>query len=416
MGRSFVRRGRTRGAARLRRSTAFAVTVAVVVGATGLAGGQPAPTEPPAVAPTSCAAHAPATGPDYDAIVSRPIGPWQAGDAPHQYALPDGRALWLWNDSFVNPVAPGGPITSDSSFVRNVAMLEDGACFTVLNPADADDDYGDFLTAATPGHWLWPLGGVVVGARLEVFLVELAPLGPPTWALNFDPVRTVIATFDASSLALLAVQAAPDAGIDPVYGTAAVRDGDDVYLFGNSLRYGDTASATYVARVPIGQLTTGPYAYWTGQGWSPNRTAARPVVDPGGYSYILSPQLVGNQWVAVTKADDFFGDHLDILGAPEPTGPWSVAATVPAPARPAAGQNTYGASALMYLRSGGRLIVGWSNNNFSYAPVATEPLLYRPTFVDVALPPALLHNKTRTANTVPPPRVVPLAGAGPSAQ
>src|SRR5690348_11370836 len=96
------------------RRAALAVAVASVLAVpTVPAGAQepppvPPPPEPelPVIPPTVCLDHEPETAADYNAFFGRALGMWQAGDVPHRYPLPDGRVLWLLNDSFLSPVDP----------------------------------------------------------------------------------------------------------------------------------------------------------------------------------------------------------------------------------------------------------------------------------------------------------------------
>jgi hypothetical protein len=350
----------------------------------------------PVIPPTVCLDHEPETASDYNAVFAGTVGMWQAGDGPHRYPLPDGRVLWLLNDSFLSPTDPAGPLTADSGFVHNVAFEQSGRCVTALAGLDADNHPQPFFADPSPGHWYWPLGGVVQGNDLLVFLAELSAPQPLSWALRLTARRTAIASIDWRSLTIEGVRPAPDGGVAPFYGYSVVDDGSYTYLFGNNLVYGDNTK-TSVARVPTGHVGTSPYEYWTGSSWSPSRADATAVYDPGGYSRALDVALVADRWYAVTKVDDFFGASIDILGAAGPTGPWTVGATFSVPAKPTAGQNTYNAALVGELRAGGRIVVVWSNNNFNYAPVAADPSLYRPTFGDVQLPRVLLRHRTRAA-------------------
>jgi hypothetical protein len=362
--------------------------------------------ELPVISPTVCLDHDPETAADYNAFFGGGLGMWQAGDVPHRYPLPDGRVLWLLNDSFVSPIDPAGPLTTDSGFVHNAAFVQSGPCVTALATLDADRHPLPYLADPAPGQWYWPLGGVVQGDNLVVFLAELSAPLPLSWALRLTPRRTMVATIDWRTLAVTSIQPAPDPGVAPFYGFAVVDDGTSTYVFGNDLVYG-TNTETWLARVPSGQVATMPYEYWTGSGWSPSRQDAEPVHDPGGYSYALEPALIADRWYAVTKRDEFFGTNVDILSAPAPTGPWKVGATFRVPGKARAGQNTYDAALLGETRAGGRVVVVWSNNNFDSAPVAADPSLYRPTFGDVQLPRELLRHRTRAAFS-PGPRAVAL--------
>src|SRR5205809_223584 len=163
----------------------LAVAVAAVL-VVPVAGAEEPPPEPelPVISPTVCLDHDPETAADYNAFFGAGLGMWQAGDVPHQYPLPDGRVLWLLNDSFVSPVDPAGPLTTDSGFVHNVAFVQSGPCVTALTTLDADHHPQPYFADPSPGRWYWPLGGVVHGDNLLVFLAEVSAPLPLSWALR----------------------------------------------------------------------------------------------------------------------------------------------------------------------------------------------------------------------------------------
>jgi hypothetical protein len=383
--------------------SAVLVLTAPTVG-TGVASSEtPPPPEPPPISPTVCIDRLPEYAANLNAFFGGPVGMWQAGDVPHHYPLPDGRTLWILNDSFLSTTETASPLTTDSTFVHSAGFVQDDLCLTALNTLDADNHPQPFFADPGPGHWYWPLGGTVQGDHLLVFLAELSAPQPLTWALHLTARRVMVASFDWRTLTLESLQPAPDAGVGPLYGFSVASDSAYTYLFGNNLVYGDHTSATYVARVPIGQVGAAPYQYWNGSSWSASRATAQPVHDPGGYSYAMNNAFVAGRWYGITKVNEFFGAQIDILTAPDPTGPWTIGASVAVPTKPAAGQNTYNADLIGQLYAGGRVIISWSNNNFDYAPVAADPSLYRPTFADIQLPPTLLQHRTRSAASPAPP-------------
>ena len=199
------------------------------------------------------------------------VGPWQAGDNPHFYPLPDGRTLWLLNDSFINPADPRGPITGASTFVHNAAFIQDGACLTLVNPVEAGGRPAPFLADPAPGRWYWPLGGTVEGGRLVVFFADMTAPLPLTWGLTMSTVGVVAAVFDPRTLALLSLGPAPDAGPSPAYGYSMASDGAWTYLFANNIVYGHATTANYVARG----------ARWSIADGAPTSTGRAPAGRPG---------------------------------------------------------------------------------------------------------------------------------------
>ncbi|HEV3294659.1 MAG TPA: hypothetical protein VG123_37235, partial [Streptosporangiaceae bacterium] len=54
-------------------------------------------------------------------------GQWNSGDNAVQVALPGGRALWLFNDSFYGPVRADGSVSAAELPVRNMLLLTSGS-------------------------------------------------------------------------------------------------------------------------------------------------------------------------------------------------------------------------------------------------------------------------------------------------
>jgi hypothetical protein len=95
---------------------------------------------------------------------------------------------------------------------------------------------------------------------------------------------------------------------------------------------------------------------------------------------------LGDRWLAIAKADDFFGSELLVLEAPVAQGPWVITRRIPVPTKTGTSDTvTYDGQAYPVLFAGDRIVVDWSNNHLQFPPVAARPSLYRPTFADIAL-------------------------------
>jgi hypothetical protein len=102
-----------------------------------------------------------------------------------------------------------------------------------------------------------------------------------------------------------------------------VRLGDDVIVY---IRTDD--GANYAARAPLDRLgERDAYAYWTGDGWSHEPSAARPMWQAPGEAYVPADNGVAvwrdeasGRWIAMYNADLA---SVAVRTAPEPWGPWS---------------------------------------------------------------------------------------------
>ena len=265
-----------------------------------------------------------------------------------------------------------------SFFAHNLLLIQDGKCFTMLHRGTSAKP-----TSFEPGNgekpsskWFWPMGAETSGGQVKMFWAEMAkdPYEPgPGDGLGWHPARLWLATYEANTMKRLSFGPAPNSGVNPMYGYAVANDGNYTYLFGNTFEqnlvreggyFGGQHSATamYLARVPLGQLNATP-EYRTADNWSSNAGDARPFVQRYWAENPMQPRYIDGQWVAATKVDGYWGDQLVVEVARHPWGPWTT--TEFRGLSPRGGDplmNTYHAHLLPYRSSSGSLIVTVSQN------------------------------------------------------
>jgi hypothetical protein len=372
------------------------------------------PESPPAAPPTAypttvtpagyvatdvgCAASTTAAA--LDAFFRERVGPVLGLDYQHVYPLGGDRYLWLFQDAFIDHT---GSATSfdQASFAHNAAMVQQGRCFTLLHrgtptaPKSFEPGTGEQVLS----RWFWPLGGELVGGRLQVFWAEMAKTADPSPpdGLGWVPVGTWLAGYDTTTLAKVSFRPAPASGVAPIYGFAVASDAEHTYLFGNSFDqnlarqggyYACPCSATrmYVARVPRGALDAQP-EFRTRDGWSPDAASAVPIVDRYYTENPMQPRWLDGRWVSVTKVDGYWGEELAIDVAPAPWGPWKT--TTRRVLSPRGGDplmNTYHAH-LMPWTAGGLVVSVSQNARDMLRDAWNRPDRYRPQFFSEAMPP-----------------------------
>lgn len=328
-----------------------------------------------------------------DAFFTARVGPLMGADYQHVVSLGGGRYAWFFQDAFIDQT--GGAVRLDQSyFVHNLVLLQDGACFTMLHrgtaAAPASFEQGTGENRATV--WFWPMGAQTVGNRLTMFWAQMVkdPYEPgPGDGLGWHPAGMYVATYNAKTLQRLSFGAAPNSGVNPLYGYAVADDGQFSYLFGNTfeqnlVREGGffgrqhSGTAMYLARVPSGQLTAVP-EYRTADGWSLNPADARPFVQRYWAENPMQPRFMDGQWVSVAKIDGYWGERMIVEVANHPWGPWT--ATAVQGLSPRGGDprmNTYHLHLLPWRSGNGSLIVTVSQNARSWRDAVARPDRYRP--------------------------------------
>ena len=321
-------------------------------------------------------------------------------------ALPDGRVLWLYGDTYTGRTASDGSLAPGWRLVHNSFILQDGACFHPImgGSPDARSD----LIPAPAGEWYWPTAGVVEptpsGDVLRVFSYhETHSAGPAPFNLVLLDMQ--ITTFTLPDLRFVGTQALPNRiGSDQTHpwGQAALVVGSTptptVYVFGRGTdpnATGPDAGRDHrVARVALGSLTTGPWQFYNGgttgtaADWSSDPTAAAlvtfvadsPALPSGISAKPYDPMFVvprpSGGYLAVGKLGEvvpgIFGTEISAWTAATPEGPWHYEGKIAATSIPG-NQYSYGARLELNL-PGGTPIVLYSVSSFD--DVTKDPSLY----------------------------------------
>jgi hypothetical protein len=157
-----------------------------------------------------------------------------------------------------------------------------------------------------------PLGGVTADVPYLFFAADSS--------VDFRTDGYGVARWDPKAERFIAVSLLWT-GDRPSYGSAAVLDGDFIYVFGGiPARF--LAADAYVARAPVDALTEpAAYEYWAGGGsWTPNPDAAMPLVEAG-----TSPSVVYDtehaRWLMAYTSP--LSDEITVRSGLGVTGPWS---------------------------------------------------------------------------------------------
>ena len=315
------------------------------------------------------------------------------GDYQHAYPLPDGRVLWLFQDTyFSNDDDLNNP---PNNAAHNAALVQDGTCWTSLGRQGLDF-VGDAQTIDS-GRWFWPLDGEIgFDGLLWIYFAEM--VNPTGTGANAGalPVKNWLAILDPNTLQQLYFAPAP-ATSPMLYGWSVVSNDQYSYLYGHCYRQflnpvagpgqfdSNCMPYDYLARVPLGHFDVRP-EYWNGSGWSSRAGDAAAIVGRGRANP-MSVQWFGDVYVSVTKIDDWWGGVIYVDSAPAPQGPWTNVRTIPVvqDRKCSDGCGNYSAFLMPWLDGNGDMTIGLSNGADYHLWLANGSL-YRPTFYSVPVP------------------------------
>lgn len=344
-------------------------------------------------------------------------GQWNSGDNAVQVALPGGRALWLFNDSFYGPVRADGSVSPAELPVRNMLLLTSGSgsSFTVNRTITGLAGQAAPAVPAVPGSpagsWAWPAGGIVEGNSVEAIYNVFAPYGPGPF--DYGPVGTEVVTMPLASLTRPSSYSIQPASFAQASVTADCGNGHTgciqwgigllnssscpaglsacTYIYGEVwLAPGDLERTLVVAAAPSDDLG-GPWWYDTVSGWSRTLSDLAAPLGRGPFDAGSVYQLSSDTYVVL--GSDPEGD-MDAYYASTPR--LSGARFTRLFAKPGAG-GVPGFLAYQFhidpaYSSGVNVVVGFSVDSFdhdqaclSYAPYF-DVAAYQPEFYSVTLP------------------------------
>lgn len=314
---------------------------------------------------------------------------WVGGDGASSVALGDGRILWLFGDSWIDP--SGGHTRRGARMVSNSLAIQtgtdpatasirfywrraaDGGPAAVI-PDDADERY-------------WFGNGVRVGDRLILFFNRVVST---TTGLGFESVgwaAWMVDNPDADpSTWRMARLSTPTNPLGVLVGYAAVLTlGEHVVAFGSQ----DPVKShpIYAVRWPAQQVVQGNLAnpeWWAGDrlGWVPDASpAARHPIFGNGQSDLTIHWDTKTERFLAFQTQGFGPADVMIRAAPTLTGPWSQPQMIFRPSdyyRP--NVMIYSAKAHPGL-TGADLVLTYITSTFLFEEHLSDPQTYYPRFV-----------------------------------
>ena len=304
-----------------------------------------------AQATSYCTSIVPSSAAEYAAAFDglRHTTSWLSADTAVAVPLPDGRAVWLFGDTYVGTLQSDGSIDPSSRFLNNSFVVQSGACLTPLEGGQPAAPRS-LIPEPAPGEAYWPSSAVPENGVLRVFCTHIRRTG--VGPLDHAIVDMQVATFSLPGLALQGVQPLPfSTGPTQPFGSTSFVDTDGtVYL------YEENQGNVFVARAPVGQIMVpGAWQFWgdrgTGATWVPNQANAVPMQWTNMPHLIPAPgagpraqpwvRRWGSGYLATAKLANAVTDDVSVFTAPTPQGPWTYSG--PVATTPTAGLIAYNA-------------------------------------------------------------------------
>jgi hypothetical protein len=314
---------------------------------------------------------------------------WVGADGASSVDLGNGRTLWLFGDTFIDPSGTG--TRRGARMVSNSVAIQSGTDPATASIAfywgKAADGGPAAIIPDRGGASLWFGNGVRVGDRLVLFLAPTLRTGRGLGFENAGWTAVMVENPDdePSAWRVRALET-PRNPVGIVVGFAAVlRSGEYVYALGSQ----DPVKShpVFAARWPAEQVRHGNLLrpeWWAGDrlGWVPDSSSEPrwPLFENGQSELTIHVDRVTQRFVEVQTLG-FGPADVMMRAAPTLTGPWSAARMVYRPpeySRP--NVMIYAGKAHPQL-TGGDLVLTYATNTFAFGELVTDSLNYYPRFV-----------------------------------
>lgn len=282
-----------------------------------------------------------------EAQLFKPSGAWLGADGAYSIDLGAGRTLWLFGDTFIDPLADGSRSNGPNFFIRNSCAIQAAAdAQHAYDPTRSTLSYhwgkgaegmpGSFFPELDAGKtWLWPLHGVrMPDGKLLLFRMQLGvSQGGLGFAVNgwdavaIDDPAQVPSAWQPRALAPLTTQ------LQKLVGSSVLIWGEHLYAY--AVQNDPEDHSMYLARWPLaalGGLREGALAdpaWWCGaRGFAPAAQCPQPqaLFADGQVELSVHYDARLQRFVEIQTSGVFLADAkttLSLRTAPAPQGPWS---------------------------------------------------------------------------------------------
>jgi hypothetical protein len=309
-------------------------------------------------------------------------GHWTGADGTTSVALPDGRVVWLFADTFLGTINADFSRPNFSPLVNNSIVVQQGTELTETLHGGTTSEPKALVSPTQDGEFFWVVDGIVENGELKIIYNRYRRSG--TGTLDFILTGTSLATFVLPNLILESVADLP-LGSEINWGSALLPDGSYTYVYGTSSAPGRMKFA-HLARAAAGDLG-GPWQFWTGSTWSSDPEEATRLISGVGTGF--SMQKIDGQYVLVTHENNLlFDPQIVAYTAQSPTGPFSgpVHLYTAPEVQPGSKIIAYDARLHPELARAGKLLISYNVNSLEFADQMADARLYRPRFVEVNWP------------------------------
>jgi len=272
--------------------------------------------------------------PEYDALFTRTKG-WTGADGAYSVALADDVTLWLYSDTWIGDIVDGKH--KDAKMVNNTLALQHGkdpstASVRFFWQTTRDGKPAAFITPANGVGWFWISDGIEVDEKLYLFLMQIIKtieddvfgfkhIG--TWLGEVENPNDEPLIWRIKQYKIPYGRYSKNGNL--FFGSAVMRDGDFVYIYGSSEDWskGMSGRSMIIARVRFDEMTDfEKWRFLSDGNWQAYIAGVTEHFNGTGTECSVCYQPAIKKYVVVYTENGMSRDILMRL-SPTPVGPWS---------------------------------------------------------------------------------------------
>ena len=304
---------------------------------------------------------------------------WTGSDGVLSVALPDGRVVWDFSDTFLGLVNSDASRPPGQPFINNSIIVQEGDSLTQTLHGGTPTGPTSLFISTDRNSWYWVGDMTVEGDRLRVFLMQFTKTGGGIF--DFKWTGNAIASLVLPDLTLESI--VPTHGEnDVMYGAALLEETDYTYIYGTEDVSG-TEKYLHIARAPVGDVF-GDWEFYAGTSWSPDPTASARLLNGVGNGFGVVK--FGRRFLLFTMDTLVpFSSEMVLYSSSSPAGPFGRRTHVYSTPESNETFFTYDAHVHPEFTDESGLLVSYDVNTFDSGELLSDVESYRPRFIRVKL-------------------------------
>lgn len=334
--------------------------------------------------------------PEYNALFYNEKG-WTGADASYSVALSDSVTLWLYGDTWIGDIVNGKH--KNATMVNNSIAVQRGkeASTTAVKFFWRRTEKGKpaaFIRPADGVGWFWIFDGIVADGKLYLFLMQIIKSGKKgvfgfkhigTWLGEIENPQDEPLKWRITQYKIPWGRYSKNGNM--FFGSAVMRDGDFVYIYGSSEDWGERMSGRkmIIARVPYNKMADfEQWCFFSDGKWGTDVAGISELFNGTATEYSVSYQPAIKQYVAV-YTENGMSKNIVMRLAPTPVGPWSSACKI----YECPEYNwhktyfCYAAKGHPEISAGNELIITYVCNSMDFRQMAKDARIYWPRFLRI---------------------------------